>query len=173
MYKRQRKNLPVLLDAFRELRAEGRDLQLVLVGRQGWADALPLGDLAAHVRLTGSIPDSELVELYAAASCFVLPSLYEGFGLSLAEAMAAGTPAVASDIPALRELGGDTVRYAAPSSSRSFADAIRLALGEREQSLVFAQRAQERAHRFSWDACATGTLQVYRALTGRRTQRAG
>ncbi len=166
-----RKNIPVLLDAFRQLRAEGRDLQLVLVGRQGWADSLPLAELAAHVRLTGSIPDSELAELYAGASCFVLPSLYEGFGLCLAEAMAAGAPAVASDIPALRELAGDTVRYAPSGSSSAFADAIRLALDQRQESSALAKRARERARRFSWDTCAAETMEVYRALTERHRRR--
>ncbi len=160
-----RKNIPVLLDAFRQLRAEGRDLQLVLVGRKGWADSLPLAELAAYVRLTGSIPDSELAELYAGASCFVLPSLYEGFGLCLVEAMAAGAPSVASDIPALRELAGDTVRYAPPGSSQAFAEAIRRALDQRQESAVLAQRARERARRFSWDKCAAETVKVYRALT--------
>ncbi len=159
-----RKNLPVLLEAFRELRADGRDLQLLLVGRQGWTDSLPLGDLAAHVRLAGAVPDAELPELYAGAACFVLPSLYEGFGLSLAEAMAAGVPAVASDIPALREVGGDTVRYAPPSSAHAFADAIRLTLDRREESVALAQRARERAAQFSWDACAARTLEIYRAV---------
>lgn len=168
-----RKNLPTLLDAFRLLRAEGRDLQLVLVGRQGWTDDLPLSELAAHVRLTGPIPDAELLELYAGAACFVLPSLYEGFGLSLAEAMAAGTPAVASDIPALRELAGDTVRYASPSSAASFAEAIRRSLDQREASLEMAQLARARAQRFSWERCAAETLDVYRELTGSRARRAG
>jgi glycosyltransferase involved in cell wall biosynthesis len=166
-----RKNIPLLLDAFRELRAEGRDLQLVLVGRQGWADSLPLGDLAAHVRLTGAIPDSELAELYAGAACFVLPSLYEGFGLSLAEAMAAGTPAVASDIPALREIGGESVRYAPPRSLQAFVEAIRAALERREESAALAQSARERARRFSWDTCAAETLEVYRRLTARARRR--
>jgi glycosyltransferase involved in cell wall biosynthesis len=166
-----RKNIPVLLDAFRELRAEGRDLELVLVGRQGWADSLPLGDLAAHVRLTGSVPDSELAELYAGASCFALPSLYEGFGLSLAEAMAAGTPAVASDIPALREVGRDCVRYAPPGSSHAFAEAIRSALDDRGQTAALVERARERARQLSWQTCAAETLEVYRKLTARRRHR--
>jgi len=168
-----RKNLPVLLEAFRELRAEGRDLQLVLVGRQGWADSLPLGELAAHARLTGSVPDAELAEFYAGASCFVLPSLYEGFGLCLAEAMAAGTPAVASDIPALREIGGDCVRYAPPRSPSAFAEAIRWALDRREESAALAQVARERARRFSWDTCAAETLDVYRRLTASRRRKTG
>ena len=141
------------------------------MGRQGWADSLPLGDLAAHVRLTGSIPDAELVELYAGASCFVLPSLYEGFGLCLAEAMAAGTPAVASDIPALRELAGEFVRYASPRSPHSFAEAIRAVLDQREESDALARGGRERVRRFSWETCAAETLQIYRALIGPRERR--
>jgi len=163
-----RKNIPVLLDAFRRLLADGRKLELVLVGRQGWADTLPLAELAAHVRLAGAIPDSELAEMYSGAACFVLPSLYEGFGLCLAEAMAAGAPAVASDIPALRELAADTIRYARPESSSEFAEAIRAAIDRREETVALSERARERARRYSWDTCAAETLEIYRRLTGPR-----
>jgi glycosyltransferase involved in cell wall biosynthesis len=165
-----RKNIPALLDALRLLRAEGRDLQLVIVGRQGWADALPLRELGAHVRLTGPVEDPELAELYAGAACFVLPSLYEGFGLPLAEAMAAGAPAVASDIPALRELGGDAVRYAPPDSPRAFADAISQVLDRREETAAMALRGRERARRYTWDECAEATLAVYRESTAARSR---
>jgi len=159
-----RKNVPTLIEAFRALRAAGRDLQLVIVGRQGWANPLPLGDLAAHVRLTGNVSDDELPELYAGAACFVLASHYEGFGLPLAEAMAAGAPAVASDIPALREVGGDTVRYASPDDAAAIAGAIGRALDAREESEAMAARARERARRFSWDSCAAETLAIYRRV---------
>jgi glycosyltransferase involved in cell wall biosynthesis len=166
-----RKNVPVLLDALRMLRADGRDLQLVIVGRQGWADALPCRELAAHVRLTGTVSDAELAELYAGAACFVLPSVYEGFGLPLAEAMAAGTPAVASDIPALRELGSEAVRYAPPDSPRAFADAVSQVLDRREETAGMVQRGRERARRYSWGACAEATLAIYREITARRPRR--
>jgi glycosyltransferase involved in cell wall biosynthesis len=162
-----RKNLPVLLDAFRRLRRAGRDLQLVLVGRQGWADALPLGDLVPYVRLTGAIPDAELAALYAGAACFVLPSLYEGFGLPLVEGMAAGTPAVASDIAALREVGGDAVRYAPPQDAAAFADAIASALDDRDATARLSARGRERARGFTWEGCAEATLAAYRAVTRR------
>jgi glycosyltransferase involved in cell wall biosynthesis len=163
-----RKNIPVLLQAFRLLRAERRDLQLVLVGRQGWAGALPLDELAPWVRLTGAVPDAELSELYAGAACFVLPSLYEGFGLSLCEAMAAGAPAVASDIGALREVGGDTVLYAAPHRPEEFAVRIGEVLVGGPAVTERAARARARARSFSWDTCADETLAVYEALTGGR-----
>jgi glycosyltransferase involved in cell wall biosynthesis len=159
-----RKNLPALLEAFRILRRDGRDLQLVLVGRQAFTHSLPLGDLEPYVRLAGPVPDEELPALYAGAACFVLCSLYEGFGLPLAEAMAAGTPAVASDIPALREVGGEAVRYADPDAPAAFAAAIAAVLDRREETAALASAARERARRFSWEASARTTLEVYRKL---------
>lgn len=159
-----RRNLPALLDAFRALRAEGRDLALVLVGRRGWDQPLPVGDLAPHVRLLGAVPDEELAELYAGAACFVLPSLFEGLGLSLAEAMAAGVPAVASDLPALREIGGEAVRYADPRDPAGLAAAVREALDDRTGSQLRAAAARGRARRFRWDTCATATLRVLRRV---------
>lgn len=166
-----RKNLPLLLEAFRRLRREGRDLQLVVVGRQAWTQFLPLGELAPHVRLTGAVPDEELHALYAGAACFVMPSLHEGFGLPLAEAMAAGIPAVASDIPALREVGGETVRYADPRDPEGLAAAVREALDDREGSQLRAAAARGRARRFRWEETARATLAVYRRVlraAGRR-----
>ncbi len=164
-----RKNLPVLLEALQRLRRNGRDLALVVAGRQGWTQSLPLGDLAPHVRLAGTVPDEELAALYAGAACFVIPSLHEGFGLTLAEAMAAGTPAVASDIPALREVGGETVRYADPHDPASFAAAVGQALDDREGSQLRAAAARGRARRFRWEDAARATLAAYRrALRARR-----
>jgi glycosyltransferase involved in cell wall biosynthesis len=163
-----RKNLLTLLDAFSLLRREGRDLELVIVGRRGWSPSLPLGDLSPYVNLTGSLPDRELPTLYAGAACFVMPSFYEGFGLPLAEAMAAGTPAVASDIGALREVGGETARYADPRSAESFAAAIRAALDEKDRTRELAAAARDRAARFTWEACAEATLAVYREAVGGR-----
>jgi glycosyltransferase involved in cell wall biosynthesis len=159
-----RKNLPALLEAFRALRRDGRDLDLVLVGRQGWQHSLPLGDLAPHVRLTGAVADADLAALYAGASCFVLPSIYEGFGLPLVEAMASGTPAVASDIPALREVGGDAVRYASPDDPAALARTIAAVVDDRAGSKERALRARERALGFTWEACARATLEVYRRI---------
>jgi alpha-1,3-rhamnosyl/mannosyltransferase len=83
----------------------------------------------------------------------------------LAEAMAAGAPAVASYISALRELGGDAVRYASPYDPAAFARAIAAALDDREESQTLVARARERVRRFSWDAGAEATLEIYRELT--------
>ncbi|HEY6098159.1 MAG TPA: glycosyltransferase family 1 protein [Anaeromyxobacter sp.] len=163
-----RKNLAVLLEALRVLRRDGRDITLFVAGRQGWSHSLPLGDLAPHVKLLGTVPDEELASLYAGAACYVIPSLHEGFGLPLAEAMAAGVPAVASDIPALREVGGETVRYADPQDAESFARAIRDALDDREGSQLRAAAARGRARRFRWEDTARATLAAYRRLVRAR-----
>jgi alpha-1,3-rhamnosyl/mannosyltransferase len=97
-----------------------------------------------------------------------MASLHEGFGLPLAEAMAAGVPAVASDIPALREVGGETVRYADPHDAESFAQAIREALDDREGSQLRAAAARGRARRFRWEDTARATLAVYRRVLAER-----
>lgn len=163
-----RKNLGVLLEALRILRRDGRDLALFVAGHQAWTQSLPLGDLAPHVKLLGTVPDEELAPLYAGAACFVMPSLHEGFGLPLAEAMAAGVSAVASDIPALREVGGETVRYADPQDAESFAQAIRDALDDRQGSQLRAAAARGRARRFRWEDTARATLLAYRRLVRAR-----
>jgi alpha-1,3-rhamnosyl/mannosyltransferase len=103
----------------------------------------------------------------------VTSSLHEGFGLPLAEAMASGLPAVASDIPALREVGGETVRYADPRDPESFAAAIRIALDDREGSQLRVAAARGRARRFRWEETARATLAVYRRVLRERRQRRG
>jgi len=162
-----RKNLEVLLAAFR-LVLGGRDrLELVLAGRSGWGAMPEPRDLGGRVRRVGHVADDELVRLYEGASCLVLPSLYEGFGLPLLEAMATGTPAVASDIPALRELGGDSVRYTDPRDPAALARAIEACLADVESTRILAARARLRAGEYRWDRCADATLAVYREVLDR------
>ncbi len=157
-----RKNLATLFDAFRILVRQGRRLDLVLVGRRGWGRPLDPGDIAPRVQFTGAVDDARLADYYSGAACFVLPSLYEGFGLPLLEAMAAGTPAVASGIPALRELAGETVRYADPRDTGAFAAAIAATLDGGEETLARVRAARARAATYTWDRCADVTLAAYR-----------
>jgi len=157
-----RKNLAALIDAFRILLQQGRRLDLLVVGRRGWGKELELGDVSPRVRFAGAVDDAQLAGCYAGAVCFVLPSLYEGFGLTLLEAMAAGAPAVASDIPALRELAMETVGYADPRDARSFAAAIAASLDGGAQTLALARAARVRSEMYTWDRCAEATLDAYR-----------
>jgi len=141
------------------------DLTLMLVGRSGWGGMSEPRDLGSHVRHVGQVSDEELARLYVGASCLVMPSLYEGFGLPLLEAMAVGTPAVVSDILALRELGGNTVRYANPHDPAALARAIEAALEMSRPRACLAERARLRAHAYRWTCCASSPLRLPR---GRR-----
>ena len=145
-----RKNQLVALAA-----AEADSLPLVVVGPvKDEALALQLHQAGADVR--GYVSQEELVELYHGAACLVQPSRFEGFGLPVLEAMASGTPVVALDEPALREVAGDAAVFV---DEEHLADGVRRALDEREQ-LVAA--GLERARAFSWRATAERTLEVYR-----------
>ena len=139
--------------------AEAVGLPLVVVG--------PVKDegLAAELRaggadLRGYVSKAELVELYRAAACLIQPSRYEGFGLPVLEAMACGTPVVAVDEPALREVAGDA---AVIVDGEHLVDGLRRALDERERLVV---AGLERARMFSWRTSAARTLEVYREAIG-------
>ena len=148
----ERKNPLAALDA-----AEGAGLPLVVAGPAKDADlARELKRRGA--RVTGYVPQDELIELYRGAACVLQTSRYEGFGLPVLEAMACGAPVVAVDEPALREVGGDAAIYAAEAD---LADAIRQALGEREQR---SASGIARARLFSWEAAARRTLEVYQEV---------
>ena len=110
--------------------------------------------------LRGYVPKDELAELYRGAACLVFPSRYEGFGLPVLEAMASGTPVVAADEPALREVAGDAAVFAATGE---LADGIRRALAERERLAV---AGLERARLFTWEEAARRTVAVYREVLG-------
>ncbi|HET8528161.1 MAG TPA: glycosyltransferase family 1 protein [Gaiellaceae bacterium] len=120
-------------------------------------------ELAAELRrrgaeLRGYVPQEELVRLYQAAAAVLVPTSYEGFGLTVAEAMACGAPVVAAPDPAVREVGGDAVAYAEPER---FADVLASVLAEPAK---WSRAALERAHAFSWERTAERTAAVYREV---------
>ena len=132
---------------------------LVLVGPPGWGDQV---DVSGCIT-TGYLDDFRLRAVVAGAAALVLPSLDEGFGLPLLEALAAGTPVVASDLPVLREVGGSAASYAASASPEAFADAMEQVLASPGDS----RRGPEQAATFTWARCADRTREAYRlALQG-------
>jgi glycosyltransferase involved in cell wall biosynthesis len=165
-----RKNLSRLLEAAHRLRQAGEDVRLVVVGNRGWLyegffqrlEELALGDA---VQLAGYVPDADLPALYSAATLAAVPSLYEGFGLPVLEAMACGTPVVCSAASSLPEVGGDAARYFDPGDTPAMADAL-LAVW-RDAELQEAMRGQglARAAQFSWQRTAAETMKVYEQVS--------
>jgi glycosyltransferase involved in cell wall biosynthesis len=149
-----RKNLARVLDAFAQVRP---DSLLALVGPRGWdydeilAQAHGLGD---QVRVLGEVPDEGLAALYRLCTVFCFPSLYEGFGLPLLEAMAAGAACVTSNVSSLPEVGGDAVRYVEPTSVEAIAATLAELLESEPERRRLGELARERARSFSWKRTA-------------------
>lgn len=153
-----RKNLPVLLEAHARLRAAFPDApDLVLAGPAGREASLRA---TPGVRMTGWLDDPDLVRLVAGCRALVLPSIDEGFGLPVLEALAAGRPVVVSDIPVLREVAGPHALAAAHDEPDELADALRRAWTTPDDDSARAAR-RAWAQQFTWAACADRTLDVY------------
>ena len=137
--------------------------QLIITGLKGFA-AKEIGKLASvHVRITGWIPREELYELFRGACAFIYPSTFEGFGMPVLEAMAAGIPLACSDIPPLREIAGSTVVYFNPESDGEIAGALKSVVGSPDAGMVEA--ARRRAAEFTWEKAAQATLRVLLSQT--------
>ncbi|MBX5441077.1 MAG: glycosyltransferase family 4 protein, partial [Solirubrobacteraceae bacterium] len=169
--RRPHKNLPRLLEALALIPAERRPV-LVVPGYGTFhddalaADVARLG-IAGDVRMLGWVDDAELEGLYAEAAVFVFPSLYEGFGLPVLEAMARGVPVACSDRGALREVAGDAARVFDPERPRAIADAIEAILADPALADRLRAAGREQAARFTWPKAAQGVLAGYeRALAG-------
>ena len=161
-----RKRLDVLLDVFAELRRRGGGLRLVQVGGPwpaplaGQVARLGVGPLVTQVR---GLSRAQLAELYRRASAVLVTSEAEGFGLPVVEALACGTPVVASDVAALREAGGSAVTYCPVADVPAWADAVARALAE-PPAARGARLAQ--AAKFSWREHARVIADAYRDLAG-------
>jgi len=156
-----RKNLQRLIEAWRLL---GGDLKLALAGGEGWGDQPELAH--SRIRVLGFVPDARLPELYRGAEVFVYPSLFEGFGIPVLEAMACGTPVVASSHPSLDEACGDAAVRADPAEPEAIAAAIRDALGRRDE---LVRRGLEHAARFSWRTAGEVFLRGYEEARAHRS----
>ena len=168
-----RKNLARLIEAFALMAtrapAGGTAPQLVLAGTRAWLysgilSAVAARGVADRVVFTGYVPPGDLPALYAGAACFVFPSVYEGFGLPVLEAMAAGAPVVASRVGAIPEVAGDAALLVDAAQPAALAEAIEAVLADAGLRARLVERGRARARLFSWEATARRTLAVYEAV---------
>ncbi|MBI3694246.1 MAG: glycosyltransferase family 4 protein [Acidobacteria bacterium] len=160
----RRKNLKRLIDAWREARRCQPDLELVLVGRPGEDSGGPqVLNLKGEpgLKVAGLLPDAEVAALMSGAALFVYPSLYEGFGLPVLEAMQAGAPVLISADPALREVAGDAAVAVDTDSTTALTRAIVELMRDSRWRGTLRERGLRRAAEFSWRRTAIETHDVY------------
>jgi glycosyltransferase involved in cell wall biosynthesis len=162
-----RKNLMRLVAAFRSLLAQGQlNHQLVLVGKDALrseAFRAEVRDLveSGHLAFTGYVPEHDLPALYSAAAAFVYPSIYEGFGLPILEAMACGAPVITSDRSSMPEVAGDAAMLVDPTRADQIAAALHTILTQPNLADQLRRRGLARAAQFTWEATARQTAEVY------------
>ncbi len=168
-----RKNLLRAIDALALTLAAGYDLDLAIAGKRGWLSA-PIerraGErgIAQRVHFLGYVPDADLPALMAGAFAFLFPSLYEGFGMPVLEAMACGAPVITSDSSSLPEVAGDAALLVDPLDPAAIAAAIQRLSDDPALRADLQRRGLARARQFTWDACARQTLDVLMQVGARR-----
>ena len=170
-----RKNLARLIEAFARITQRYPDLLLAIAGKRGWLcddlDALVqrLG-LQDRVRFLGFIEESEKPILIRAARLFAYPSLYEGFGIPVLEALSCGTPVLSSNASSMPEIAGDAALLVEPTSTSQIAEALRILLEDEGLRMSMIARGFKRALQFDWRSTAEQTLKVYEASYRRGLQ---
>jgi len=159
------KNLDRLVRVFQRFHARHPDYELVIAGLRGFfADrlerAIELADLTKAVKLTGWIPREDLYALYQRADAFVYPSMFEGFGMPVLEAIAAGLPLACSDIAVLKEVAANCAVYFPPEDEELMLDALERVAFDKPERDRLARAGPERAAGFTWDLAARSTLAV-------------
>jgi glycosyltransferase involved in cell wall biosynthesis len=161
-----RKNLEVLLDAFDELRRSGHyDGSLVVAGRIGWKSEAVAGRMKRpNIVHLDYLPAGQLSTAYRNADVFVFPSIYEGFGFPMLEAMESGVPVIAARSSSLPEVGGDAALYFDPRNADELAAQLRRVLRDETLRRDLVQRGRRRIAQFRWDRAAEETLKVLRSV---------
>ena len=165
-----RKNLMRTIEAFSRFKnawQEKFDYQLVIAGKKGWLteEYFQLAEdleIKNDVIFTGYVGGEELKPLYSYAEFFVMPSLWEGFGQTVVEAMACGAPAIVSKVSSIPEIAGDAVYYVDPHDTEGIGKAMLKLAGEKDLRETMSALGREQAKKFSWEKCARQTLDVYR-----------
>ena len=166
-----RKNHATAMRALARLKQAGHPQRLLICGGEGWlfepvralVDTL---DLAGDVTFAGRAPDEDLPALYAGADALLLPSLYEGFGFPVLEAMACGAPVVCANSSSLPEVAGDAALLVSPTDYEALAAALERILTEPGLADDLRRRGAAQAARFRWERCAAETVGVYREVVG-------
>lgn len=164
-----RKNLDRLLDAWLALpRDYRRAFELRVAGPRGWQAEATEARLRATegVRRLGYVPEAELPALFRGAALFVYPSLYEGFGLPVAQAMASGVAVLTSNVSSLPEVAGGGAEYVNPRSAMDLAAALRRLLDDPARRAALGQAGRARAERFRWARCAAASWRLFESLAG-------
>jgi glycosyltransferase involved in cell wall biosynthesis len=163
-----RKNIVRMIHAFAELRREWKpDLKLVLAGRRIWTsggidEAIREHRLQNHVVELGHLDLQDLPAVYAGAEVFLFPTLWEGFGIPVVEAMACGTPVVTSNLSCLPEVAGDAAVLVNPYSIEDIAAGVHRFLSDTTLQAAFRTKGLERAKQFTWKRSAEKTLEAYK-----------
>ena len=172
-----RKNLDRLLDSWQDLPASLRDaFDLVAAGPQGWQSAATMARLQQPspalrglrgLRYLGYVPEPDLPSLTAGATVFLYPSLYEGFGFPVAQAMAAGVPVITSNVSSLPEITGGAAMLVDPRSVAEIRAALDRLLTSPATRAQLAEAGRVQARRFQWDVCARQSVQFFQQVLGR------
>ena len=165
-----RKNIDLLLDAYQGLPASLREeVEMVLAGPPGWAQSRTMARLrepAPGIRYLGYVAEQDLAGLVAGAAVFVYPSLYEGFGFPVAQAMAAGTPVITSAVSALPEIAGGAAVLVDPKSEAELREAMRGLWTSPSRRAGLAALGRTNALRFSWVECARKSVRFFEEVAG-------
>lgn len=164
-----RKNLSTLLRALRICHNRGKHYHLVVAGSRGWYDDVIFQDvrdlgLGDSVLFVGQVGNDDLVWLYNACVVYANPSLYEGFGLPVVEALACGAPSLVADTGSLPEVAGDAALLLPPRDAEAWADAIEHLWENPDERATLKARGPQQAARFSWERAARETLAIYRRV---------
>ncbi|MEK7551298.1 MAG: glycosyltransferase family 1 protein [Patescibacteria group bacterium] len=165
-----RKNIIKLVEAFSKI--ERQNLELVIVGKKGWLyeDILYSPQkygVGERVRFLDFVEDKDLPSLYKNATCFVLPSLYEGFGLPVLEAMKYGAPVLTSNVSSLPEAGGDAALYFNPEDTDDIREKIERVIKDPKLRSEMIEKGKAQIKKFSWEKTARETLKVLENLGGK------
>ena len=162
-----RKNVPQVIKAFSKIIHNFEDIDLLIIGRPASAQGIELNalcsklDLGNRVAWLGFIPDDDLPNFYRWSEAFIYPSLYEGFGLPVLEAMQFGAPVITSDRASIPEIIGNAGIMINPDSTEEIAGAMTKILMDKELRANLTEYGITQAAKFSWEKCADEVLKVY------------